>query len=642
MSRRIILLVCLCMVFMALASTAYGKPAKGVTKTGTSGPDNLVGTTSADTLKGVGGSDTFDAMSGADNVQGGLGKDVIPASAGQDTITGGDGSDYIRASQNGDGTYDNIDCGLGLDFAYINGGYEGNLTNCEQVQPATTLPNWSPTTGVDDPDNDNWPNSGSTAFLDDCPTEAGPNNGCPVTQPPPATEPNVCAHWHVAAQKAVGVGPNPGPAADAEYDAEMAKAADMGIECFAINLNGWGTADNGGYVTATDILWAAANRWNTAHPTQKIYLYPSIDTASITDDATIRTISRYKYNDPARLRVDGGVHGNNLPVTQTWHGENLKTPAGWDTFLDNEAANGFPVFFMPYFDKNAFGGYSQMVDAYNGANNAIESDDIVDGFYNFGGIASGDNSEAGYQGNQALDSAVDASPGMDAQIGCTPNFNRHSQQGAGGGFNNRIVGDHEGFHAFNKCMQGYAFEQKPRFMEFTTWNDYIEGTYLGGPYTQAQLPSDYDGNYMSHDAFRKLGAKYITAYEAGATSVDNSKDFIAIAHRPHAEGATSTTGTNDSIGLPKQVDYSVVEDRLYAVVVLKSPGDVTLTSGGTSQTFAQPAGVSEISMPFNAGTQSISLARGGTQSLSATSSVQVTLGPVTLFNFNVNTAYAQE
>ena len=47
--------------------------------------------------------------------------------------------------------------------------------------------------------------------------------------------------------------------------------------------------------------------------------------ATISTEELFETISRYKYNDPARLRVDGGVHGDNLPVTQTWQVRTILT-----------------------------------------------------------------------------------------------------------------------------------------------------------------------------------------------------------------------------------------------------------------------------------------------------------------------------
>jgi NPCBM/NEW2 domain/Glycosyl hydrolase family 71 len=475
---------------------------------------------------------------------------------------------------------------------------------------------------------------GVTDDVDNCDNQAGPasNNGCPTVEPPPSgtDPPNVCAHWHVAAQRGVS-----GIDTPAELQPQFAAAKEAGVECFALNVNGW----DSNYQFNTNLVWDAANQWNAAHPEHKVYLYPSIDFASISSEATFEAISRHKYNDPARLRADGGVRGDNLPVTQTWQGQNhFGGPSGWQRVLNEEANAGYPVFFMPMFDPgNAGMTIGQMVDAYNGSNNSSQSDDIVDGFYNFGGLASGTNSERGYQKNQEYDNAIDPSPGMDFQAGCAPHFNRHSDTGQ---FGNRILGNFAGFHSFKKCMEGFANEQKPRFMEFTTWNDYLEGSYLGVNYSQAQLPSTWDGNYLDHSAFRKISAYYVNWHESGSQPVID-RDLIAIAHRPHFEGATGVNGSTDSIGLPKQVDYSVVEDRLYALVILKQPGDIRLTSGGSTQTFSQPAGVSEVSMPFAAGTQKIELVRNGATQLSAISAIPITLGPVTLFNYNVATTYAE-
>ena len=65
---------------------------------------------------------------------------------------------------------------------------------------------------------------GVTDDVDKCVNEAGPasNNGCPVVEPPPRPDtriPNVCAHWHVAAQREVS-----GANTVAAYEAEIQKA----------------------------------------------------------------------------------------------------------------------------------------------------------------------------------------------------------------------------------------------------------------------------------------------------------------------------------------------------------------------------------------------------------------------------------
>jgi hypothetical protein len=618
---------------------------------GTSGNDNLTGTNQKDTLSGLAGSDKLSGLRSRDTLNGGDGDDLLDPGNELDTANGDAGDDHFIVAPNTQTTsYDTINCGSGTNFIYASTNYQGPLP-CQFSARTTNYPSWP----IKDPDNDGWASDGH--FKDNCPNAAntsqqdtdadGLGDACDSAEPPPppppplAAEANVCAHWHVGAQRRIS-----GIQNVTDYKAEFRKAADMGIECFAVNINGWDDS----FKVPTDLVWDAATQWNAENPDRKIYLFPSVDMATISTEALFTTISRYKYNDPARLRVDGGVHGDNLPLTQTWQGQNRFNASGWKRILDEEDAAGFPVFFMPMFNDSFYGGYPKMVDIYNGPNNTDPSDDIVDGFYNFGGFAKGDNSEQGYQSNTFLVEAV--TPGMDAQVGCAPNFNRHSGRTD---TLNRIIGDFEGFHAFKKCMEGYAAEQRPRFMEFTTWTDVAEGTYLGGPYTNEQLSPDFRGNYFSHDAFREIGAYYIEWYESG-TQPPISNDFIAIAHRPHPEnvagihpqGAGILDDTDDAQErsgairpLTRQHDYAVVDDRLYAYVRLKEPGEVRLTSGGESQTFSQGAGISEVSMPFNSGVQKIELVRNSAVVLSATSEVSISSSPASLFNYNVATAYAQ-
>jgi hypothetical protein len=488
-------------------------------------------------------------------------------------------------------------------------------------------------------ENDSTANYGGATIMDadgDEPGGSGKDISYTGTTAAPtnADKPNIFAHWHHSTQRAVS-----GANTVAAYEAEIRKAKAIGIEGFAYNI-----------INVELELPEINDLYTAAHHVGGFYLFPSADQCCGMSEASLDRLAFDHYYDQARLRVNGGRFGNNLPVMQTWHGE-AKGEAEWRR-IQNEWKNaGKPMFFIPYFAPARYGGVAQDFSAWDGANAASQGDDVVDGLYNFDGMSSGDNSEHARQENHAYDVAADSRPGMDAMFSCTPVFNRHSGTDS---VANRIIGDHNGFHAWRNCHQGLVAD-KPRFIEYTTWNDYLEGSYLGGPYTNSQLPPTYRGNYLSHAAFRKLSEYYLKWYEAG-TQPTIARDLIAIAHRLHPENAAGVNAIGAGIAddtdsaksdsgairpLRRQYDYSVVEDRLYAAVMLQQAGTVTLKSGGKRQSFSLPAGVSEVSMPFAAGSQSASLARGGQTLLTATSPSKVESGAVSLFNYNVQTAFAQ-
>jgi Glycosyl hydrolase family 71 len=437
-----------------------------------------------------------------------------------------------------------------------------------------------------------------------------------------------CAHWHHDAQRAVS-----GANTVAAYESEIQKAKAMGVNCFAYNLS------------LTDSKWNAtfqgeiANLYQAAGNVGGFYLFPSADLCCGVSDSVLTSFMEFHYADGARLRVDGGRYGNNLPVASAWAGEN-RTPQQWTT-LQNTWANQdhMPMFFIPHVSKGAFGGTAaSLFDAFDGADINSQSDDVVDGLYTFGGLSGSPSQDVAE--NHEFDVEADKRPGMDAMFGCAPHFNRHSGSSS---LDNRLEGAWKGFDRWDACLAGYVQDQ-PRFMELVTWNDYLEGSYLGGPYARSSLPATYDNNYFSHDAYRVVGKYYIDSYHNGSL-LPISRDVIAISHRPHFKTPCSSTLTTNCVSLSASDRYgipseaSLQEDKLYGVVQLTQPATVILHSGTTSQSFSVPAGVTELEMPFAYGTQSIELQRNGNQVLSATSSVQVAqVQPE--YNFNVNTAYA--
>lgn len=95
-----------------------GSRIKGLTITGTAGPDTLTGTAGADRIAGGDSADTLDGGAGDDQIDGGAGNDTIQGGTGSDVINGGDGDDYIADI----GGSDTIHAGRGDDRIFISRG----------------------------------------------------------------------------------------------------------------------------------------------------------------------------------------------------------------------------------------------------------------------------------------------------------------------------------------------------------------------------------------------------------------------------------------------------------------------------------------------------------------------------------------
>ena len=103
-------------------TTIYCSETASSSCQGTSGPDTIYGTTSADVIIPYGGDDTVYAMDGNDEVRHSFGNDHIEGGLGADTLRGGFGNDRIygnrpattltgtQSDDVGDSSRDLIDC----------------------------------------------------------------------------------------------------------------------------------------------------------------------------------------------------------------------------------------------------------------------------------------------------------------------------------------------------------------------------------------------------------------------------------------------------------------------------------------------------------------------------------------------------
>jgi hypothetical protein len=101
--------------------------------------EEIVGTRGPDTLEGTSAGDVLFSFGGNDRIYAGDGSDLIDSGNGADTVHAGLGDDRIRAF---DGSRDDIDCGQGLDIAFVD--TFDTTVDCEELVESGDA-SWPPT-----------------------------------------------------------------------------------------------------------------------------------------------------------------------------------------------------------------------------------------------------------------------------------------------------------------------------------------------------------------------------------------------------------------------------------------------------------------------------------------------------------------
>ena len=146
-----------------------------------------------------------------------------------------------------------------------------------------------------------------------------------------------------------------------------------------------------------------------------------------------------------------------------------------------------------------------------------------------------------------------------------------------------------------------------------------------------------------------MAIPYITAFHAGSKTVDShiESDQLIYWYRPTLKSAScDSTDTceqpwpgpkpNPNYFTGKPNGYDTMEDSVFVVALLKSPGTVTVASGSNKpQAFNAPAGASSWQVGMGTGKQSFSLSRNGQTILSGDSLRDIASGCVCgIYDFN--------
>ncbi|KAL5404895.1 hypothetical protein PMIN03_008803 [Paraphaeosphaeria minitans] len=394
----------------------------------------------------------------------------------------------------------------------------------------------------------------------------------------------------------------------ADYDDDMRRAKSLGIDAFALNI---GTDS----YTDTQLNFAYESAANNG---MKVFISFDFNWYHDTSDASVvgQKIAQYGSR-PAQLMVDGKVFASSFA------GDQLNVPA-------MRSAAGVPVFWAPNVHPeygtsfaNVDGALNWMAWDNDGNNKAPKPGADVT-------VAQGDSRYV-----QALAGKPYIAP-------VSPWFFTHFGPEVSYSKNWVFPGDLLWYHRWNEILS-----LKPRFIEIITWNDYGESHYIG------PLKSKHydDGNSkwtndMPHAGWLDMSKPYIAAFKADASDVTPyiTEDELVYWYRPTLRDlncdATDTTlqDANNGSGnyfKGRPDGWQTMSDSVFVVSLLKSAGQVSVSSGGNTQTFNAPAGAAAWTVPMGVGQQKFALQRNGATVMSATSLKDVSnVCPCGLYNFN--------
>ncbi|KAK7037392.1 hypothetical protein VNI00_011142 [Paramarasmius palmivorus] len=373
----------------------------------------------------------------------------------------------------------------------------------------------------------------------------------------------------------IGITGNRGSAAD--YDDDMRRAKDLGIDAFALNIAT-------GQERQLDFAYESA-----ANNGMKVFISFDCNFYHPGDEGLIgSTISSYASR-PGQLRV-----GDNKVFVSTFIGDQLNVQA-----IRNAA--GADIYFAPNFHVGAadFGPLDGALNwqswQSNGNNKAPSGGNLVT-------VAQGDQAYLSTLGGKGYIAGV--SPWFFTHFGGEVSYSKNWV------FPSDLL-------LYRRWIDILALQ--PTFLEIATWNDYGESHYIG-PLSAKHTDDGASKwvNDMPHLGWSELSRPFIAAYKAGASSVSSfiQNEKLIYWYRITSKNlncdATDTTmgpGNNASgdffNGRPN--GFETMLDNVFVVALLKSPGTVTVNSGGTLYTFDAPDGASAIQVPFNVGAQRFAL-----------------------------------
>ncbi len=368
----------------------------------------------------------------------------------------------------------------------------------------------------------------------------------------------------------------------ADYKNEIREAQIRGIDGFALNAGGW-THNEPFYKQRSLQMYEAARQLNTGFK-----LFISADyCCGLTSDETRDMVDTFR-DHPNQLRVNG------KPVLSTFAGEG----SDLTNFIDQTFGTGAnrKIVFVPYYyprpDITELPGQSQVDEVFNNY-------PTLDGYFYFGAAGGGDQIAA----SSSLLAQKWVGAGKIYMAPLTPYYRA-------GGSNYRLF-ETMGMSALEQEWKS-AIDNNATWVEFVTWNDWAESSYLapfGAPAETKLWGGHWGQKMLSHTAYLDASRYYIDWFKTGKRpAITKDKLFYFYRLHPKALQALVQPSGDATLGRPANAD--ALHESVFVSLFLKAPAQLTISSGDQQKTFALAAGVQDVEMPFAPGSQRFVLKRG--------------------------------
>jgi glucan endo-1,3-alpha-glucosidase len=389
------------------------------------------------------------------------------------------------------------------------------------------------------------------------------------------------------------------------FASDMSAAKSVGIDAFALNIGTDSWTSN-----RVSLAYAAANQVGF-----KVFL--SFDMSLQNNAQSIISMiqstgklpGQYIYNNQVFVSTFGGAS-----VTMGYS----SAEAAWSAIKSTLSGQGLSIFFVANFEVDA--------------NTIFQNYPSIDGALSWGAWPNptADASSLTPGDNVYMQRANSAKKVYLAPI--SPWFFTHLS------YKNYI------YHCeslwYDRWQQ--LFSINPHMIEIITWNDWGESHYIGTiDSNSGDLPAGSQAYVYGfpHTAWQATLPYFISKYKTGNGQI--SRDIVVYWYRPFLKGAVAS---NDPLGQPyvanqdtSRSSYTpsqVLQDNVYILSILTSPGTLVVANGGTNVTQNVPAGANLFAAKLNTGTQAVTLYRNNGVVCSSKGDVSVENNP-SAYNYNV-------